>query len=154
MINFRPMAASEFDAYRAYFVPDYALDLMANHRLAKDAAFAQASEDLAQAFPKGAQSINQQLLCILGPFELVVGYLWFEAQAEGQTAFVQDFHILPMFQGQGFAKAAMAAFDVLARDEGFAKIKLRVAPDNGVARHVYDGAGFWVSGIQMVKNLS
>ena len=53
MINFRPMAASEFDAYRAYFVPDYALDLMANHRLAKDAAFAQASEDLAQAFGSG-----------------------------------------------------------------------------------------------------
>ncbi len=153
MISFRPIEMREFGAYRSYFVPDYALDLIMNHGLAPAAAQRQAADDLDHACPDGQPAEGHYLMCIIGPDGALIGYLWIESLSQGQTAFVQDFHILPAMQGRGLAKAAMAALDKWALDQGFTQIKLRVAPDNAAARHVYDQSGFRVSGIQMIKPL-
>jgi ribosomal protein S18 acetylase RimI-like enzyme len=158
MITFRPMQAQEFAAYRAYFVPDYARDLVENRGLTLVEASQKAAADLDAAFPDGpqtdaGQTSRQSMLCILRPKSQVIGYLWYEPQSDGEVAFIQDFHILPAFQGLGLAKATIFAFEASAKTEGFKQIRLRVAPENVVALHVYTESGFRIGGIQMVKSL-
>ena len=152
MMVLRALHSDEFAAYAAYFVPDYAADLVANHGLTERAAMAKAQGDLDSAFPKGPVSPGQSLLAIVLNAALI-GYLWYEMQATGTVAFVQDFHILPKFQGRGLAKAAMAEFEAQLRGAGVSLIRLRVAPDNPVARHVYEAGGFRMSGINMYKTV-
>jgi ribosomal protein S18 acetylase RimI-like enzyme len=135
-------------------VPDYAADLTANHGLPIADAMRRATADLDSNFPGALPAPGQQMLCIMGQYGQLVGYLWTETQSETRTLFVQDFHILPAFQGLGLAKAALAALESRASADGFVQIKLRVAPDNAAALHVYSRSGFRVSGIQMVKPLT
>ena len=68
-----------------------------------------------------------------------------------RSAFVADFCILEPHQGQGFGKQAMGLLESDLKAKGFTQIKLRVAGDNGRARHVYEVSGFHVTGINMSK---
>lgn len=70
-----------------------------------------------------------------------------------RSAFICDFYIYPAFQGLGLGKQAMAAFEHALKSQGIGQIKLRVAGDNQRARHLYDAAGFRVTGVNMSKNI-
>ena len=153
MTILRPLRPDEFPAYSAYFIPDYALDLVANQGLSPDQARSEAAADLQVSFPGGLPGADQTLLCIENAEGQHLGYLWYESQANGKTAFVQDFHIFKAYQGFGHAKSAMAAFETLCEAKGFAQMRLRVSPENAVALHVYKSSGFRICGIQMVKPL-
>lgn len=154
MIALRPMRESEFPAYLAYFIPDYAAEIAANYGLSRESARAQAEREIASGLPDGVATAGQVLLCIVDPSEAaetLVGYLWYKPDAAMHTAFITDFHILASHQGQGLGKEAMAMLESDLRGKGFTQIKLRVAGDNARARHVYEVSGFHVTGINMGK---
>ena len=153
MILLRPLTDAEFPAYAAYFVPDYAADLAANSGLTPLQAHAAAAQDLSQSLPQGPQTPGQILLAITNAQDLLQGYLWYELQDNSRRAFCSTFHILPQFQGLGLASQALAAWQSRVQAEGATTLRLRVAPDNPRARHVYAKAGFQVSGITMTKPL-
>lgn len=148
------MRESEFPAYLAYFIPDYAVEIVANYGLSETAARAQAEREIASGLPDGVNTAGQVLLCIVDPSDAVeqlVGYLWYKPDTAMHTAFITDFHILAAHQGQGLGKAAMTLLESDLRGKGFTQIKLRVAGDNARARHVYEVSGFHVTGINMSK---
>ncbi|GJK95233.1 hypothetical protein TUM17569_06940 [Klebsiella oxytoca] len=50
-------------------------------------------------------------------------------------------------------RITMAAFEHALKSQGISQVKLRVAGDNPRARHLYDAAGFRVTGVNMSKNI-
>ena len=137
MIVLRPMRNEEYPAYLDYFIPDYAAEISANYALSPAAALAQAQREIDDS--DGA--------------EKRVGYLWYKPDEEMRSAFICDFYIYPALQGQGLGKQAMAAFEHALKSQGISQVKLRVAGDNPRARHLYDAAGFRVTGVNMSKNI-
>jgi len=156
MILFRPMCEDEYPAYLDYFIPDYAAEISANYGLSLSAALAQAQREIAEDLPDGVNTGGQVLLCLLNHVEGVetrIGYLWYKPDVKMRSAFICDFYISPVFQGQGLGKQAMTAFERELASKGFMQIKLRVAGDNQRARHVYEATGFRVTGVNMSKNI-
>ncbi|MEJ5021172.1 GNAT family N-acetyltransferase [Ochrobactrum vermis] len=106
--------------------------------------------------PDGINTIDQVLLCLVDSIdpERLVGYFWYRQSLETHMAFTMDFSIFPAYQGQGFGKQALIALEQELKRQGFQQMKLRVAPDNKRARHVYEATGFQVTGINMSKLLA
>ncbi|EJB8398840.1 TPA: GNAT family N-acetyltransferase [Pseudomonas aeruginosa] len=166
MISLRPMRESEFSGYLDYFVPAYASEISSSHRLSYSESLVQAKLEIADDLPDGINTASdlpdgintarQSLLCLYDPAdgpEEVIGYLWYEEDLSLHLAFINDFHILPVHQGKGLAKQALESLERDLKLRGFQQIKLRVAGDNERAKHVYEGSGFCVTGINMSKPL-
>lgn len=157
MIVLRPMRDGEYAAYLDYFIPDYAVEIASNYGLSADQSLAQAKREIADDLPDGVHTSGQSLLCLVEPAadpEAVIGYLWYKPDAAMRAVFINDFHILPAYQGKGLGKQALAVLENELKRQGFAEIRLRVAEDNSRARHVYEGTGFRVTGINMSKSLA
>lgn len=157
MILFRPMRDDEYPAYLDYFISDYAADIAENYGLSPSAALAQARQEIAEYLPDGVNTSGQVLLCLLAPVagdEKRIGYLWYKPDEKMRSAYICDFYIFPLFQGQGLGKQAMVAFENELKNKGISQIKLRVSGDNQRARHVYEATGFHVTGVNMSKNIS
>jgi len=156
VLQLRSMREGEYAAYLEYFIPDYAIEVAASFGLSAADALARVQREIAADLPDGIHTEGHRLLCLVDPAgsaEALVGYLWIKPDLANRSVFINDFEILPAHRGLGLGKQAMA---VLARDmrrEGFEQIRLRVAPDNARARHVYEAAGFQVTGINMSKSL-
>lgn len=156
MISLRLMQENEFLVYLDYFIPDYASEIASNYRLSDSESLAQAKREIASDLPHGVNTIGHVLLCLVDPTESpekVMGYLWYKQDPTMRAAFINDFHILPAYQGQGLGKRALEVFENELKRKGFQQIKLRVADDNKRARHVYEVTGFRLTGINMSKSL-
>lgn len=152
MITLRPLQSHEFPAFAAYFVPDYAAELVANYGVSQAAALAEAAEDLALDLPQGADTPGEVLMCIvLG--EHVIGYLFYALNESRHFAFIKDFHVLPPYQGNGHGTAAIAALTALLKPQGITQLRLRVAAKNAAAHRLYTKLGFFPTGINMAKTL-
>lgn len=149
------MLESEYAGYLAYFIPDYAAEIAANFGIPVADALTRATSEIADDLPQGIDTPGNVLLCLIeSAGGQHVGYLWYRPDAKGRSAFISDFHILPCHQGKGLGKLAMAALEAELAARGFEQIKLRVAENNGRARHVYETTGFRVTGTNMSKTLS
>ncbi|HED2411082.1 TPA: GNAT family N-acetyltransferase [Raoultella planticola] len=157
MIMLRPMGEEEYPAYLEYFIADYAHEIAANYRLSAEDSLARAKREIAEDLPEGVNTPGQVLLCLFNQADHCdehVGYLWYKPDTATQTVFIFDFYIFNACQGQGLGTQALRAFEREMREQGIEQIRLRVAGDNQRARHVYESAGFWVTGINMSRTLS
>ena len=152
MITLRPLQLHEFAAFAAYFVPDYAAEIVANFGTPLADALAQAAQDLAQDLPQGADTPGETLMCITLN-DQVIGYLFYATDTASQSAFIKDFHVLPPHQGQGHGTAALAAMTALLKPQGITQVRLRVAAKNHRAHRLYTKLGFFPTGINMAKTL-
>lgn len=156
MISLRPMREDEFSSYLDSFIREFAVEVASNYGIPESAALEQVKREMASDLPDGIHTAGQVLTCLIDATqtpERLVGYLWYRQDLAAQVAFIMDFSIFPAYQGQGFGKQALKALEQDLKRKGFAQIKLRVAPDNQRARHVYDVTGFRVTGIHMSKPL-
>ena len=114
MISLRPMRENELSVYFDYFVPAYASEISSSHRLSYSESLVQAKLEVAADLPDGVNTAGQSLLCLFDPTdnpEEVIGYLWCEEDLSMHVAFINDFHILPAYQGKGLAKHALEALE-------------------------------------------
>lgn len=156
MVVLHPMSETEFAGFLAYFIPDYAAEIAANYHLFQDAALAQAKREIATSLPDGVKTQGQSLKSIVhtdNGSEVQIGYLWYRANGEDQSAFIYDFYLLPAFRGKGLGSRAMQSLEALLAGEGIRQIKLRVAAENAHAKKVYEANGYQVTGYNMNKLL-
>ncbi|QTF08166.1 GNAT family N-acetyltransferase [Brenneria izadpanahii] len=156
MISFRAMLSSEFSDYLAYFIPDYAAEISSSYQIPEEDALQQAQREVAISLANGVDTAGQVLLCIVirdGGAEKTLGYLWYRPDPTARSAYINDFYIFSDYRGRGFGKRTMKCLEDKLSAEGFIQIKLRVAPDNKLATHVYQSTGFQVTGINMNKIL-
>jgi hypothetical protein len=108
MVVLHPMSETDFAGFLAYFIPDYAAEIAANYHLSQDAALAQAKREIAASLPDGVKTQGQSLKSIVhtdNGSEVQIGYLWYRANGEDQSAFIYDFYLLPAFRGKGSVAA-------------------------------------------------
>ena len=152
MITLRPLLADEFPNFSAYFVPDYAAELVANFGIPHADALTQAAQDLALDLPQGVDTPGEVLLAIALEDQLI-GYLFYAINPDTNSAFIKDFHVLPPYQGKGYGSAAIAALTALLKVQGITQLRLRVAAKNDAAHRLYTRLGFFPTGINMAKTL-
>lgn len=150
------MQEDEFSSYLDSFVLEFAAEVASTYGITERAAQEQVKREMELDLPDGINTTGHVLLCLVDSIdpERLVGYLWYKQNLETNMAFIMDFSILPAYQGQGLGKQALIALEQELKRQGFQQIKLRVAPDNNRARHVYEATGFQVTGINMSKPLA
>ncbi len=156
MLYLRPMKEDEFPAYRDCFVADYGEEIASTYRKDKAQALVTASKEIEKDLPDGVETKDNTLLCIdleeRGETKLI-GYLWYAINAEEHSAFIYDFFIHPGRRGQGYGKQSIKLLEESLTRQKIGQVKLRVAAGNDRALGLYKEMGFFITGINMARNL-
>ncbi len=153
MIILRALTPDEYSAYMARGVADYADDLASNYQLPPEQAAVESAHAAAQLLPQGQETAGHLPLAIATPDEALIGYLWFSETPETQSAYINDFEILPEYRGKGYGTDALSMLESQLRAKGIKQIRLRVAVSNGRAEALYARIGFFTTGINMAKTI-
>lgn len=150
------MTCPDFTDFLKIIVPDYADDLCDNYYLSREDALLQAKSEINALLTGGAATPGQVLLSIYedspeGDYK--TGYFWYSPDLNSGAAFLYNFYIFPDHRNKGLGKKALAMLEKHLADQGIRQIKLRVAADNGRAKHVYETAGYRVTGFNMNKSV-
>jgi ribosomal protein S18 acetylase RimI-like enzyme len=153
MIILRLLTPEEYAAYMALGIAEYADDLAHNYRLPADRAATESAQGAAQLLPQGQDTPGHSVLAIAAPDGALIGYLWFSETPGTQSAYINDFLILPENRGKGYGTAALSTLENLMRAKGLRQIRLRVSADNPRAKALYGANGFFTTGTNMAKTL-
>jgi GNAT superfamily N-acetyltransferase len=82
-----------------------------------------------------------------------VGTLWLGVKS-GSDWWIYDIVVDPEFRGTGLGRPTLQAAEEYVRSHGGTRLGLNVFGPNAVARHLYDAAGYNVTSVQMLKDLS
>ena len=154
MIHLRRMKASEFPEFAAYFIPDYAAEISTNYDVDIEAARIRAEQEMKDNLDLGVDTPGQVLLCVVRHGDETnspVGYLWCKPDKTGPSVFINDVYIMPKYRGNGYARLALMALEVMFTKTGHSEVRLRVAADNKRAQQLYSTTGYLVTGINMRK---
>ena len=153
MILLRALSVDERATYLESEQAHYVEDLVANHRLTKERAEAEAVHGAADLGLGDDQASGMTVLGIATSDGLLLGRIAFTEAPATASAYVLDFGIFPEWQGKGYGSAAMTAIEAYFRARGITQLRLRVAANNPRARALYDRIGFFAPGTNMAKDL-
>jgi len=151
------MSQTEFEAYLASAVQEYAQEHVRAGNWSADQALQMAEESFHRLLPDGLATSDQYLFTIedetLGQ---KVGVLWFAAEEGegGPRAFVYDVQIDQAYRRRGYGTQAFEALEDEVRALGLTKIVLHVFGHNHAARAMYAKLGYEVVDLILSKTLS
>lgn len=140
MITLSPISAAEFEDFRHYCLTDEGDDGVIRKGVDK-------------VLTDGAETLNHDLLSIIGDSQSVVGVIWYSVNETNQKAFIFDLVIYPQYQRKGYAKAAMKSLELMLAEQGISKISLSVTLTNQGAISLYEGEGFTAEFVRMSKSI-
>ncbi len=154
MTTLTPMTQSEFDAFLAQAVPEYAADNVRAGYWDEAEALEKSRKEFEMLLPQGLQSENHYLYTVYDE-EQAVGLIWMRANMDRPTksGFIFDIRIDGKFRGKGYGKQAMLLIEEKARELGLKSIGLHVFAVNNVARSLYESIGYEISSLNMIKQL-
>ena len=156
-VRLRPLRPDEYPAFVDVSRREYADDLRQNGGLTREAAEAKARRDFAELLPDGLATPGHSITAIeLQPDGTRIGRLWFaRRELNGRTAaYLYDITIDEAHRGAGLGRAAMAAYEQAAREQGFERLELNVFGGNERARGLYRSLGFTETAVNMTKQLT
>lgn len=150
------MTQSEFDAWLARAIVEYAQEHVVDGRWSEDEAVEKSRAEHEQLLPQGLATPDHHLWSIVRANDRErVGILWVNVRDKPRPhAFVYNLEVFPDFRRQGFAEAAMRQFEVEARRMGAETIRLHVFGHNAAARPLYEKLGYTPTNIVMAKPLT
>ncbi len=148
MTTLTPMTQSEFDAFLAQAVPEYAADNVRAGYWDEAEALEKSRKEFEMLLPQGLQSENHYLYTVYDE-EQAVGLIWMRANMDRPTksGFIFDIRIDGKFRGKGYGKQAMLLIEEKARELGLKSIGLHVFAYNKVAKNLYEGIGYDTSNV-------
>jgi len=152
-----PMTESEYSAYLAFAIPDFARDKVLAGQWSEAESLARAREDYAQSLPQGLATPDNFLFTVRGDTrQAAIGMLWFAAQerAGKRIAYVYDVSIDAEHQRKGHASRAFAALEIEVEKLGLSGIALHVFGHNAGAQALYQKLGYAPTNITMFKRLA
>ena len=135
----------------------YASENVLAGRWPADEALDLARSETERLLPQGLATPDNQLLEILetehGP---TVGFVWFARMKRGSTyaAFIYQIYVAPEARRRGFASAALAAVERMAREQGLSALALHVFAHNEGAQALYRSFGYVTASLNMHKPLN
>ncbi len=149
-----PMTQTEFDAFFARLIPEYAAENVKAGYWDESEALEKSRKQTESLLPDGLQTKNHYLYALYDG-EAAVGLIWLHAQVERpqKSGFIYDVRVDEKFRGKGYGKQIMSLIEEKARELGLTSIGLHVFAENRVARSLYEGIGYEVSSLNMLKKL-
>jgi ribosomal protein S18 acetylase RimI-like enzyme len=153
-LQLRPMAAAEFEAYRARLVPDYAAEHVRAGHWSAEAAETLAARQIDDLLPEGPDTPGMFLLMAATSGGEPVGLVWvaLDRPLPGQ-AWIYDIVVNPEQRGRGYGRALLRAAEQEATRHGSKAIGLNVFGTNTVARRLYETSGYQITAMNMRKEL-
>ncbi len=155
MVTLEPMTGEAWARWRSGSVRSYALDKVRAGAWPADGAEERSEREFAHLLPNGLATPGHDLRSIVNDAGEIVGALWFGPIDEiGRgMCFIWDLEIHETARGRGYGRAALAALEPIAVDQGYDAIGLHVFGDNDVARGLYRSSGYIETDVSMRKNL-
>ena len=145
MITLRRMTEDEFLRFKEYSIADYAKDLADGQQLSMEQALETSEREFTETLPKGLETDGQFLMMILDAESgKDSGYIWFFYEEENgiQVVWLCDFLIYEDQRGKGYAKAALAEMERMAKAAGCVKSVLFVWDHNPAGKSLYQKCGY------------
>ncbi len=148
------MSDSEFAAFRARVVHDYAIEKVAAGEWPEERATVLAEKQTDALLPDGKATDGMFIVMAdadeVGP----VGYAWLAlAGPEVSSAWIYDIAIDEEHRGKGYGRALLNGLEQVACEHGLESIALNVFAGNDYARRLYERAGYKPTSIHMSKRL-
>lgn len=154
MVQLVPMTETEFQAYRAADIAEYAQEHVKAGRWRPEESLHLAEQEFNDLLPDGLATPNQYLFSLKDEaLGTQVGRLWFAVRDEGSkpTAFVFNIVIFEAFRRHGYGSQAMQALEEKVRELGLSTISLHVFGHNHTARAMYEKLGYVTTNVMMSK---
>lgn len=156
MTYLSPMTETEFSAYLALAIPDFAQGKVEAGQWAPAESLDLSRKVYADLLPQGLATTDHFLFTVRdGDTSDSVGMLWFAAQERGgqRIAFVYDVSIEVQHQRKGHASRAFTAMEAEVQKRGLSGIALHVFGQNTGALALYQKLGYLPTNINMFKQL-
>ena len=157
MVRLVQMMATEFQAYLARAVDDYAQEHVQAGNWLPEEAHQKSAQEFAHLLPDGIASQDQHLFSIEeGSSGMKIGMVWFAVNRRGShlSAFIYDFIIDEAYRGQGYGRQALAALDAQAASMGIESIALHAFAHNPTAIALYQKMGYAITDVHMSKQIT
>ncbi len=157
MVRLVPMSNSEYGAYLAFAVRDYADEKVAAGNWQPAEALERSAQDYQKLLPQGVATPDNYLFKIEDQtLATTVGMIWLARIMQGAhpIMFIYDFRIDELYRRKGYGEQAMRAAEEQARALGFDTIALHVFGHNHAARALYEKMGYEITNINMAKKLT
>jgi len=155
MATLVPMTDSEYAAYAAQAVANYAAEKVASGQWTEEESLALSKKSLDELLPLGLRTPDHHLFTIVDDRSAAVGMLWIAEQVRGgqRIAYVYDVGIDPGHRRRGHAAGAFIALERKVRELGLSGIALHVFGHNVAAQTLYAKLGYAPTNISMFKPL-
>ncbi len=157
MLEFVPMDETEFQAYLALAIPDYAAGNVEAGNWRSDEAEEKARKTYDELLPDGVDTANNSIFTIVdAESRSKVGMIWFvvKMRPSGGSAFLCDFRIDEAHRRKGYGRRSLLHFEDELRKRGISRIALHVFGKNTPARSLYESLGYAITNIHMAKELN
>lgn len=150
-----PMSEAEFASFVATAIPSYAADKVASGQWTIEQSLELSRAAFEELLPKGRQTANNYLFCVLNDQAQPVGTLWLAEREQGgkRIGYIYDIQIRPEFRRRGHGARALTAVEEEARKLGLCGIGLHVFGHNVGARALYEALGYRPTNVNMFKPL-
>ena len=151
-----PMGVERFPAFVEAASASHAADNVASGHWETQEAGALARAELERLLPGGHGTPDHYFYEIkTEPEGVALGFVWFAslARGSGRVAYLYQLLVYPQHRRRGHARAALAAFESLARAQGITALALNVFGSNVSAQELYRSAGYLVTSMSMHKEL-
>ena len=149
-----PMTQPEYEAFLEHLIPDYAADNVRAGYWDESEALEKSRKETESLLPQGLQSKDHHLFTLYDG-DQAVGIIWLKANVDRpvKSGFIFDVEIKEEFRGKGYGKQIMLLIEEKARELGLMSIGLHVFGYNTVAKNLYEGIGYEVTSLNMIKKL-
>jgi ribosomal protein S18 acetylase RimI-like enzyme len=156
MVKLQNMNKEDFDEYLMNAIIEYAKEKVKAGTWAEEESIKLSEEAFGKIISNGLETENIYFYTVIDPdTEIKVGYLWFKVfqQLTFREAFLFDIIIYDKYQGKGYGKATMIAFEEIAKELKLDKLSLHVFGHNHRAYELYKKLGFEVTDLNMSKQI-
>ena len=155
MINLVPMNEEQYKRFFEETVKEYAEENVKAGRWTTSESIKQATKETNKLLPKGIQSKGHFLCSLHHDVEGVIGTFWYEVKENmgDKSAFIYSFQLNEEFQGKGYGKQSLIAFETDLVSINVSSIRLHVFGHNKRAHQLYTKMGYIPTSIKMEKHL-
>jgi ribosomal protein S18 acetylase RimI-like enzyme len=155
-VRFVPFTEADFHAWLVQAIPAFALTNVQDGRWSLAESIDKSQQAHAALLPQGLATPGQFFVHLHDDAtgERVGALWWSEGDKGGQReAYVYNVEIDEAARRRGFARAAFAELERVARDHGMQQVGLHVFGHNTGARRLYDTLGFEPTSLTLRKVL-
>ena len=155
-VRFVPFTEVDFHAWLVQAIPAFALTNVQDGRWSLAESLAKSQEAHVALLPQGLATPDQFFMHLQDDAsDERVGSMWWSESDKGgrRGAYVYNIEIDESARRRGFARAAFAELERVARGHGVQQIGLHVFGHNTGARRLYDELGFEPTSITLRKVL-